>query len=109
MLYFLRVNNNDLRYVQNTKSIARLSFDEATELSYFGAKIFHPQSVFPARKYNVPVRLLDTMNISAVGTLILREATNQNQIIVIAAKGYYYSNWYSVLPYAYGICFFEKG
>lgn len=63
-------HNNDPRYVQNTKSIARLSFDEAAELSYFGAKILHPQSVFPARKYNVPVRLLDTMNPSAVGTLI---------------------------------------
>ncbi len=39
-------HNNDPRYVQNTKSIARLSFDEAAELSYFGAKILHPQSVF---------------------------------------------------------------
>ena len=72
--------------MQNTKSIARLSFDEAAELSYFGAKILHPQSVFPARKYNVPVRLLDTMNPSAVGTLISGEATNQNQIVAIAAK-----------------------
>lgn len=79
-------HNNDPRYVQNTKSIARLSFDEAAELSYFGAKILHPQSVFPARKYNVPVRLLDTMNPSAVGTLISGEATNQNQIVAIAAK-----------------------
>ncbi|WP_288376242.1 aspartate kinase [Chryseobacterium culicis] len=79
-------HNNDPRYVQNTKSIARLSFDEAAELSYFGAKILHPQSVFPARKYNVPVRLLDTMNPSALGTLISGEATNQNQIVAIAAK-----------------------
>lgn len=79
-------HNNDPRYVQNTKSIARMSFDEAAELSYFGAKILHPQSVFPARKYNVPVRLLDTMNPSAVGTLISGETTNQNQIVAIAAK-----------------------
>lgn len=79
-------HNNDPRYVQNTKSIAKLSFDEAAELSYFGAKILHPQSVFPARKYNVPVRLLDTMNPTAQGTLISGETTNQNQIVAIAAK-----------------------
>ncbi|WP_326983263.1 aspartate kinase [Chryseobacterium sp. MYb264] len=79
-------HNNDPRYVPNTKPIAQLNFDEAAELSYFGAKILHPQSVFPARKYNVPVRLLDTMNLSASGTLISGETTNQNQIVAIAAK-----------------------
>lgn len=79
-------HNNDPRYVQNTRPIARMSFDEAAELSYFGAKILHPQSVFPARKYNVPVRLLDTMNLSASGTLISGEATNKNQIVAVAAK-----------------------
>lgn len=79
-------HNNDPRYVPNTKPIAHLSFDEAAELSYFGAKILHPQSVFPARKYNVPVRLLDTMNLSASGTLISGETINHNQIVAIAAK-----------------------
>lgn len=79
-------HNNDPRYVPNTKTIAQLSFDEAAELSYFGAKILHPQSVFPARKYNVPVRLLDTMNRNAAGTIISAETTNQNQIVAIAAK-----------------------
>lgn len=79
-------HNNDPRYVPNTKPIAHLSFDEAAELSYFGAKILHPQSVFPARKYNIPVRLLDTMNLNAPGTLISAETTNKNQIIAIAAK-----------------------
>ncbi|AJW65139.1 Lysine-sensitive aspartokinase 3 [Elizabethkingia miricola] len=79
-------HNNDPRYVPNTKPIAHLNFDEAAELSYFGAKILHPQSVFPARKYNVPVRLLDTMNLSASGTLISGETKNLNQIVAIAAK-----------------------
>ncbi|MCT3906719.1 aspartate kinase [Elizabethkingia anophelis] len=79
-------HNNDPRYVPNTKPIAHLNFDEAAELSYFGAKILHPQSVFPARKYNVPVRLLDTMNLSAPGTLISGETKNLNQIVAIAAK-----------------------
>lgn len=79
-------HNNDPRFVQNTRPIAKLSFDEAAELSYFGAKILHPQSVFPARKYNVPVRLLDTMNPHKPGTLISGESINQNQIVAIAAK-----------------------
>lgn len=79
-------HNNDPRHVPNTKPIAHLNFDEAAELSYFGAKILHPQSVFPARKYNVPVRLLDTMNLSAPGTLISGETKNLNQIVAIAAK-----------------------
>lgn len=79
-------HNNDPRYVPNTKPIPHLSFDEAAELSYFGAKILHPQSVFPARKFNVPVRLLDTMNLSAQGTLISGDTKNQNQIVAIAAK-----------------------
>lgn len=79
-------HNNDPRYVPNTKPIAQMSFDEAAELSYFGAKILHPQSVLPAKKYNVPVRLLDTMNLNASGTLISGETTSQNQIVAIAAK-----------------------
>lgn len=79
-------HNNDPRYVQNTKPIAKLSFDEAAELAYFGAKILHPQSVFPAKRFNVPVRLLDTMELSAPGTLISQGTESDNQIVAIAAK-----------------------
>jgi aspartate kinase len=64
------MHNNDPRIVKGTKPIARLSFDEAAELAYFGAKILHPQSVFPAQKYKIPVRLLNTMDPQAKGTLI---------------------------------------
>lgn len=64
------MHNNDPRVVENTRPIANLSFEEAAELAYFGAKILHPQSVFPAQKYNVPVRLLNTMEPQAAGTLI---------------------------------------
>src|SRR6201985_656762 len=49
------MHNNDPRIVKGTKPIAQLSFDEAAELAYFGAKILHPQSVFPAQKYKIPV------------------------------------------------------
>ncbi|AJA69096.1 aspartate kinase [Myroides odoratimimus] len=79
-------HNNDPRYVSNTKPIANLSFDEAAELAYFGAKILHPQSVFPAKRFNVPVRLLDTMELSAPGTLISDNCQNDDQIVAIAAK-----------------------
>lgn len=79
-------HNNDPRIVQNTKPIGHLSFDEAAELAYFGAKILHPQSVFPAKKYNVPVRLLDTMELSAPGTLISEKTQSKNAIVAIAAK-----------------------
>ncbi|MGG5506217.1 MULTISPECIES: aspartate kinase [unclassified Myroides] len=79
-------HNNDPRYVAQTKPIANLSFDEAAELAYFGAKILHPQSVFPAQKANVPVRLLDTMNIEATGTLISSRFDHADEIVAVAAK-----------------------
>ncbi|MGF7080096.1 aspartate kinase [Mucilaginibacter sp. UYCu711] len=79
------MHNNDPRIVKGTKPIAQLSFDEAAELAYFGAKILHPQSVFPAQKYKIPVRLLNTMDPQARGTLITNDS-EKNQIKSIAAK-----------------------
>lgn len=64
------MHNNDPRVVANTRPIAFLSFEEAAELAYFGAKILHPQSIFPAQKFNVPVRILNTMSPQSQGTLI---------------------------------------
>jgi aspartate kinase len=63
-------HNNDPRFVENTKVIRELSFDEAAELAYFGAKILHPSSVNPARVKNIPVRLKNTMEPQDPGTLI---------------------------------------
>jgi len=79
------MHNNDPRIVKGTKPIAHLSFDEAAELAYFGAKILHPQSVFPAQKYKIPVRLLNTMEPEAQGTLI-SDASEKDGIKSIAAK-----------------------
>ena len=64
------MHNNDPRIVKNTKPIQHLSFDEAAELAYFGAKILHPASIWPAQHFNFPVRLLNTMEPEAAGTLI---------------------------------------
>ncbi len=79
------MHNNDPRVVKGTQPIAQLSFDEAAELAYFGAKILHPQSVFPAQKYKIPVRLLNTMDPQAPGTLITN-TSEKDKIKSIAAK-----------------------
>ena len=55
------MHNNDPRVVKKTFPIEQLSFDEAAELAYFGAKILHPASIWPAQQYKIPVRLLNTM------------------------------------------------
>jgi aspartate kinase len=78
-------HNNDPRYVENTKKINQLSFYEAAELAYFGAKILHPQTVFPARVQNIPVRLKNTMNPADSGTLITSESSGAG-IKAVAAK-----------------------
>jgi aspartate kinase len=79
------MHNNDPRYVNNTKPISDLSFDEAAELAYFGAKILHPQTVLPVREDNIPVRLKNTMDPEAYGTLIT-DNTTETGIKAIAAK-----------------------
>ncbi len=78
-------HNNDPRFVENTKKIDHLSFNEAAELAYFGAKILHPQTVLPARVQNIPVRLKNTMNPTDGGTLISSETDGQG-IKAVAAK-----------------------
>jgi len=65
------MHNNDPRVVKNTKPIATLSFTEAAELAYFGAKILHPACILPAQMEKVPVKLLNTMQPDAEGTTIL--------------------------------------
>lgn len=64
------IHNNDPRFVEGTSSVPHLHFEEAAELSYFGAEILHPTCILPARYANIPVRLLNTMDPDAPGTLI---------------------------------------
>jgi aspartate kinase len=78
-------HNNDPRFVEGTKKINQLSFNEAAELAYFGAKILHPQTVLPARVGNIPVRLKNTMNPTDAGTLISSESDGKG-IKAVAAK-----------------------
>ena len=79
------MHNNDPRVVKKTLPIAELTFDEASELAYFGAKILHPSTIVPAQKYGVPVRLKNTMDEKAFGTLISERGTS-GQFKAIAAK-----------------------
>lgn len=79
------MHNNDPRFVENTQPISNLCFDEAAELAYFGAKILHPQTVHPVREDDIPVRLKNTMDPEAYGTLISAQ-TSESGIKAIAAK-----------------------
>jgi aspartate kinase len=80
-------HNNDPRFVENTKVIRELSFDEAAELAYFGAKILHPASVNPAREKNIPVRLKNTMDPEDEGTLITSSSVLLDYKAVAAKDG----------------------
>ncbi len=79
------MHNNDPRVVENTSAVRHLHFDEAAELAYFGAKILHPTCILPARYANIPVRLLNTMEPSAPGTLI-DSVPDSGVIKAVAAK-----------------------
>ncbi|MGN6264281.1 MAG: aspartate kinase [Ginsengibacter sp.] len=81
------MHNNDPRVVKDTKPVKHLCFDEAAELAYFGAKILHPASIWPAQYFNFPVRLLNTMEPDAPGTLIERDSDSEG-VKAIAAKDY---------------------
>jgi aspartate kinase len=79
------MHNNDPRVVERTHPINELSFDEAAELAYFGAKILHPTCILPAKKKSIPVRLKNTMQPAAPGTMIAN-ITPQEGFHAVAAK-----------------------
>jgi aspartate kinase len=81
------MHNNDPRIVDRTLPIEQLSFDEAAELAYFGAKILHPTCIWPAQQENVPVKLLNTMQPDAAGTVIRQEAGSTGVKAVAAKDG----------------------
>lgn len=79
------LQNNDPRYVDGTFTIPNLSYDEASELAYFGAKILHPSSILPAQQGNIPICIKNSMNIDAEGTLI-SNFTQTNNLLAVSAK-----------------------
>lgn len=81
------MHNNDPRIVNHTEPIEALSFDEAAELAYFGAKILHPTCIWPAQKSHVPVKLLNTMQPDAKGTTIQDKVETKGAKAVAAKDG----------------------
>lgn len=79
------MHNNDPRVVDKTEAVRQLHFEEAAELAYFGAKILHPTCVQPAKYAGIPVRLLNTMDPTAPGTIINNDTVN-GKIKAVAAK-----------------------
>lgn len=79
------MHNNDPRFVEGTQPVEHLHFEEAAELAYFGAKILHPTCVLPAKLNNIPVRLLNTLQPEARGTLIDNNPS-KGEIKAVAAK-----------------------
>ena len=79
------MHNNDPRFVDKTAPVSHLHFEEAAELAYFGAKILHPTCVQPAKFAGIPVKLLNTMDPEAAGTVISNE-TEAKKIKAVAAK-----------------------
>ena len=80
------MHDNDPRIVEKTSPVRHLEFEEAAELAYFGAKILHPTCIQPAKYANIPVRLLNTMDPLAPGTLISNAGGKDKQIKAVAAK-----------------------
>ena len=79
------MHNNDPRFVESTAPVRQLNFEEAAELAYFGAKILHPTCIQPARYAGVPVKLLNTMDPTAPGTVI-NDQMQTGTIKAVAAK-----------------------
>lgn len=79
------MHNNDPRIIDNTSPLSHLSFEEASELAYFGAKVLHPQCIVPVHLHNIPTRIKNTMKPEADGTLISQESSS-SIVKAIAAK-----------------------
>ncbi|MGE5356540.1 MAG: aspartate kinase [Deltaproteobacteria bacterium] len=80
------IHNNDPRFVDKTFPIDEISFDEAAELAYFGAKILHPTCILPAKNAKIPVKLLNTMNPTANGTVVTDKHRRDSVVKAVAAK-----------------------
>lgn len=79
------MHDNDPRFVDNTSAVSQLNFEEAAELAYFGAKILHPTCIQPAKYAGIPVRLKNTLDPEAHGTII-DNARTKGTIKAVAAK-----------------------
>lgn len=104
------MHNNDPRIVDNTTPVKQLSFEEAERLAYFGAKILHPFCITPAREKNIPVRLLNSMEPTAEGTLISSHQADEVIKAITAKDSVMYVKFesnHSLRPYLFISKIFE--
>jgi aspartate kinase len=80
------VLTTDPRIVPQARSIPEVSFTEAAELAFFGAKVLHPKTIFPAVARSIPVRVLNTHNPEHPGTVIVEKTTSERQYTAISCK-----------------------
>ncbi len=80
------VMTSDPRIVPGARTVDAVSFEEASELAYFGAKVLHPKTILPAMNKEIPVRVLNTFNPSGTGTLILKNAARNEHVTAITSK-----------------------
>lgn len=81
------IMTTDPKIVKNARTIEKVSFAEASELAYFGAKVLHPKTILPAMKKNIPVRVLNSFNPENKGTIILSKSERTNDAVkAIACK-----------------------
>lgn len=80
-------HNNDPRYVEHTTALSHLTFEEAAELAYFGAKILHPQTVSPVKDRKIPIYLKNTFTPEAAGTMISAEVRSRGLKAISAKDG----------------------
>jgi aspartate kinase len=109
-------HNNDPRYVSNARPVRYMSYDEAAELAYFGAKIMHPSSVVPARNASIPIKLKNTLKPSDKGTIIqgfarpdsIRAIAAKDDITVIRIKSGRMLNAYGFLRRLFAVFEYHK-
>src|SRR3989344_4579558 len=80
------IKTADPRIVENAKQWNKVTFNEASEMAYFGAKVLHPKTIKPAVNKNIPVRVLNTYNINNPGTLIIKEDNDECVFRTISVK-----------------------
>lgn len=78
------VYNADPRFIKEAKLLDYLSYQEAMELSYFGASVLHPKTIGPIAQYHIPCLIKNTSNPSAPGTLISNENDQQKRVKAIS-------------------------
>lgn len=75
------IMSTDPKIVSNARTLDKVSFAEASELAYFGARVLHPKTILPAMNKNIPVKVLNSFNPKNKGTTIINKIGKSKQIV----------------------------